>query len=156
MDNNDKLSEHFTLGELTRSATASRRGIDNMPPDDIIEKLRRLCKEILEPVREHYGKAFRPNSGYRSPDLNEAVGGSEKSQHCRGEAVDIEIPGVSNFDLAEWISKSLKHDQVILECYRSGEPTSGWVHVSLKPADETNRGVALTYSNGTFTTGLIA
>jgi len=104
----------------------------------------------------HYGKPFRPNSGYRSSELNTAVGGSSTSQHCRAEAVDIEIPGVSNYDLAVWIAHNLEFDQVILECYRQGEPTSGWVHVSLTSEGEVNRAVALTYSNRAYTKGLVA
>jgi len=152
MNRTDKLSEHFTLGELIRSETADRLGIDNMPPAEIIPKLKHLCVEILEPIRQHYGKPFRPNSGYRSPEVNQAVGSSTTSQHCKGEAVDIEIPGVSNYELAVWIRDNLTFDQVILECYRPGEPNSGWVHVSLK-AGETNRAEVLTYSNKHYTYG---
>jgi len=156
MDRNEKLSDHFTFGELIRSETAERKNIDNSPPDDLIVKLRRLCTEILEPVRLHYGKPFRPNSGYRSPALNAEINGSSTSQHCKAEAVDIEIAGISNYELAAWIEKNLKFDQVILECYRKGEPNSGWVHVSLKDEESTNRAIALTYSNGTFSNGLLA
>jgi len=156
MNRNEKLSEHFTLGELIRSETAERKGINNTPPVEIIEKLKRLCEELLEPVRIHYGVPFRPNSGYRSVALNSEIGGSAKSQHCKGEAVDIEIPGVSNYDLAKWISENLAYDQVILECYHQGVPNSGWVHVSLKSDVGENRQVALTYSNRQYMTGLIA
>ena len=115
MHNNDKLSDHFCLGELTFSETAARKHIDNLPPTDIAENLRRLCEVVLEPVRRHYGRPFRPNSGYRCPELNTAVGGSATSQHCKGEAVDIEVPGVSNYDLAKWIEQNLEFDQLILE-----------------------------------------
>ena len=156
MDRNEKLSEHFTLGELMRSDTADRKGIDNTPPDHLIPKLKRLCTEILEPIRANYRKPFRPNSGYRSIELNKAIGGSSKSQHCRGEAVDVEIPGVSNYELALWITNNLEFDQVILECYRPGEPSSGWVHISLKEESEINRSIVLTYSNRAYTEGLIA
>ena len=156
MDRNEKLSDHFTFGELIRSETAERKGIDNSPPDYLIEKLQRLCLEILEPVRLYYGSPFRPNSGYRSPELNTEIGGSSTSQHCKAEAVDIEIAGISNYELAVWIEENLKFDQVILECYRQGEPNSGWVHVSLKGEESTNRAIALTYSNGSFSNGLHA
>ena len=156
MNRNEKLSDHFTLGELIRSETAERKGIDNTPPDDIIPMLKRLCVEILEPIRVHYGVPFRPNSGYRSEALNREIGGSSNSQHCVGEAVDVEIPGVSNYDLATWIKDNLEFDQLILECYRRGEPTSGWVHVSLKAQGQDNRMAALTYSNRTYTDGLTA
>ena len=156
MDRNRKLSPHFTLGEMTRSETAERKGIDNTPPQEIIPKLKRLCEEILEPVREHYGVPFRPNSGYRCVELNREIGGSPRSQHCQGEAVDIEIAGLSNFDLASWIRDNLVFDQLILECYHQGVPNSGWVHVSLKPEDADNRNLAMTYTNRTYVDGLVA
>ena len=156
MNKNEKISKHFTLGELIFSSTASRKGIDNTPSPEIAENLKRIANEILEPIRTHYGVPFRPNSGYRCPTLNSAIGGSSKSQHCKGEAVDVEVPGVSNYDLAKWVTENLAHDQVILENYTSGEPTSGWVHVSLKPAGEENRKMVLTYSNKTYTNGLHA
>ena len=130
MDRNEKLSKHFTLGELMRSEIAERKGIDNNPPQDLIPKLKRICEKVLEPIRKYYGRPFRPNSGYRSPELNKKLGGSKKSQHCLAEAVDIEIPGVSNYDLSVWIRDNLEFDQVILECYQPGEQNSGWVHVS--------------------------
>ena len=156
MDRNKKLSEHFTFGELIKSETAERKSIDNTPPDHLVPKLKRLCSELLEPIRMHYGKPFRPNSGYRSPELNNEIGGSSTSQHCEAEAVDIEIPGISNYELAAWIKDNLKFDQVILECYRLGEPSSGWVHVSLKDVGDINRAIVLTYSNQTYTEGLLA
>ena len=156
MDRNSRLSPHFTLGELIRSETAERKGIDNTPPPEIIPKLQRLCEEILEPVRENYGVPFRPNSGYRSEALNREIGGSPRSQHCLGEAVDIEIAGVSNYDLAKWIRDNLAFDQLILECYHRGVPNSGWVHVSLKPEEELNRNLAMTYTNRKYIDGLLA
>ncbi|MCJ8321558.1 MAG: D-Ala-D-Ala carboxypeptidase family metallohydrolase [Colwellia sp.] len=156
MDRHEKLSDHFTLGELIKSETAERKGINNTPPVNLVPKLRRLCTELLEPIRINYGKPLRPNSGYRSIELNKEIGGSSASQHCKAEAVDIEVPGVSNYDLAVWITNNLDFDQVILECYREGEPNSGWVHVSLKDEGEINRSMILTYSNRTYTNGLLA
>jgi hypothetical protein len=156
MDRHEKLSDHFTFGELIRSETAERKNIDNSPPDHLIVKLQRLCSEILEPVRLHYGKPFRPNSGYRSTELNSEINGSSSSQHCKAEAVDIEIAGISNYELAVWIEQNLEFDQVILECYRKGESNSGWVHVSLKDEETTNRAIVLTYSNGSYSNGLLA
>ncbi len=156
MDRKQKISAHFTLGELIRSATADRKGIDNLPPAEIIPKLKRLCEEVLEPIRSHYDIPFRPNSGYRSPGLNSEIGGSANSQHCLGEAVDIELHGVSNFELAQWVEQNLAYDQLILECYRQDEPTSGWVHISLKENSQANRKVALTYSKRKFLSGLVA
>ena len=96
---------------------------------------------MLEPVREHFGPVHI-NSGFRCPDLNKAVGGTSTSQHCLGQAADIEVAGVANGDLAAWIAANLDFDQVILECYRKGQPNSGWVHVSYK--DSGNRKATLT------------
>ena len=156
MDPKEKLSEHFTLGELIKSQIAEEEGIDNNPPEELIPKLGRLCSDLLEPIRDHFGVPFSPNSGYRSPDLNKAIHGSSTSQHCKAEAVDIEVPGVNNYDLAVWIKENLTFDQVILEKYQQGEQNSGWVHVSLKAQNEDNRFIALTYSNQKYTQGLIA
>jgi zinc D-Ala-D-Ala carboxypeptidase len=89
----------------------------------------------------HFGKPYRVNSGFRSPDLNKAVGGSKSSQHCLGQAVDFEIPGVSNWDLAGYIETSLDFDQLIREFMKAGDPTAGWVHCSYRAGD--NRKQAL-------------
>jgi len=125
-----KLSKHFSLSELTKSSTAERKGIANEPDEDAVENLLVLCSEILEPVREHYGIPFAPNSGFRCLDLNRAIGSSDKSQHVTGQAVDFEIPGVDNKDVALWVMDNCDFDQLILEFYKEGEPTSGWVHCS--------------------------
>jgi len=145
---NQRLSKHFTLGELIKSSTATRLDIPNNPPDWAIRNLKRLSIRILEPVREAFGKPFTPNSGYRSHPLNAQIGGSEHSQHTKGEAVDFEIPGVTNLTLATWIRDNLEYDQIILEFYDPTEgPNSGWVHVSLT---DDNRKQTLTINkNGT-------
>ena len=155
MDTNTRqLSKHFSLYEMIRSETAARKDIDNTPPEDLVPRLRDICVQILEAVRLHYGVPIRPNSGYRSPELNKAVGGSAKSQHCKGEAVDIEIAGVSNYELAAWIKDNLIFDQLILECYTPGIALSGWVHVSYKAGANRNR--VMTYSNRVYQPGLMA
>ena len=125
-----RLSTHFSLKELTRSQTAERKGIKNTPNDGEIENLKTLCENILEPVREHYGIPFTPSSGFRSFDLNKAVGSSSKSQHITGQAVDFEIPGVPNMELALWIKEHLDYDQLLLEFYKESIPDSGWIHCS--------------------------
>lgn len=127
------LSANFTLKELTDSDTAKKKGLDNTPTLQVIENLTVLAEKILQPVRDHYGKSVKVNSGYRSPEVNASVGGSKTSDHCKGQAADIEINGVANGDLAEWVSKNLKFTQVILEFYTQGIPDSGWVHVSYDP-----------------------
>lgn len=129
------LTANFSLHELSKSETALRMGLDNTPDDEATENLRLLCEKVLQPVRDHYGKGVKVNSAYRSPESNAAVGGSKTSDHCKGMAADIEIPGVANADLAQWIMDNLDYTQLILEFYTPGIPDSGWVHVSYDPAN---------------------
>ena len=126
------LSEHFTLAELTRSDAATRLNIRNNPPPPVVEALRLVCVNVLEPVRAHFGKPVRLNSAYRSPKVNAAVKGAPTSQHMRGEAADFEVPGYSNGEVAAWVRANLVFDQLILEAYTPGQPSSGWVHCSWK------------------------
>jgi zinc D-Ala-D-Ala carboxypeptidase len=135
------LSKNFTLTEYTKSQTALRLGIDNTPNDDHLASAKLLFEQVVQPVRDHFGPTVI-NSGYRGPELNAAIGGAATSQHCRGEAVDIECPGIANHEVAEWIQNNLDFDQLILEFYTLGIPDSGWVHVSYTP--EGNRKQSLT------------
>ena len=128
-----KLTENFTLSEMIKSETALRHGLNNEPTPEITANLKVLCEKVLQPIRDHYGKSVKVSSGYRAPEVNAAVGGSKVSDHCRGQAADIEIPGVANAELAEYIKKNLKFTQLILEFYTPGVPDSGWVHVSYVP-----------------------
>ena len=125
-----KLSENFSLSEMTKSQTATRKGINNEQSTAHVENLIHLAESVLQPVRDHFGKAVMISSGYRSPELCEAIGSSTKSQHAKGEAADFEIGGVDNKELATWISKNTTFDQLILEFYNEGDPNSGWVHGS--------------------------
>ena len=128
-----KLSEHFSLEELTVSPTAKKLGLPNNPTPEHIENMKYVCEKILEPVRAHFGKPVQINSSYRSPAVNAKVGGSKTSQHSNGEAVDFEIPGVPNKQLADWVADNLEFDQVILEFYNAKDgANSGWVHASIK------------------------
>jgi hypothetical protein len=129
------LTKNFTLSELTKSETALRKGLNNEPNQEIISALQLLAVTVLQPVRDHYGKGVKVNSGYRSPEVNASVGGSKTSDHCKGQAADIEIPGVANAELAEYIKERLQFTQLILEFYTPGVPDSGWVHVSYDPAN---------------------
>ena len=122
-----QLSPHFSLAELTRTA----QPFANDPGPLEIGKLTTLCEKVLEPVRVHFG-AVTVNSGYRSPRVNAAVGSKPTSQHMLGEAADIEVAGVTNVGLAQWIKANLAFDQLILEAYRPGVAGSGWVHVSYR------------------------
>jgi zinc D-Ala-D-Ala carboxypeptidase len=130
-----QLTNNFSLKELTVSETAARKGLDNTPNETVTANLKILAEKILQPVREYYGKSVRVNSGYRSPEVNASVGGSKTSDHCKGQAADIEINGVANGDLAKYITENFKFTQVILEFYTQGVPDSGWVHVSYDAND---------------------
>lgn len=138
-----KLSPHFTLQELTKSSTATRMGLPNEPEPHHVSALTHLCETILEPVRVHFGVPFSPSSGYRSPQLCEAIGSTSKSQHARGEAVDFEIPGIDNHLVASWVRDNLDFDQLILEGYNDDDKNSGWIHCSTK--SEGNRKEVLRY-----------
>ena len=124
------LSKHFSFDEMTKSQTAERLRINNKPGDLETVSLKELCKNILEPVREHYGVPFSPSSGFRCLELNKAIGSSDKSQHVKGEAVDFEIPGRPNMDVARWVMNNLDYDQLILEFFKEDQPRSGWIHCS--------------------------
>ena len=127
-----KLTENFSLAEMIVSPTAKKLGLSNTPTPEHIENMRYCCEKILEPVRAHFGKSVQINSSYRSPLVNEAVGGSKTSQHVNGQAIDFEIPGIDNKVVADWIGDNLEFDQVILEFYTKGDKNSGWVHASIK------------------------
>ena len=129
------LTTNFTLSELTKSETALRKGLNNEPTQDVISALQSLAFHVLQPVRDHYGKAIKINSGYRSPEVNASVGGSKTSDHCKGMAADIEIDGIANAELAKYIKDALQFTQIILEFYTPGIADSGWVHVSYDPAN---------------------
>ena len=123
------LTRNFTLSELIKSDTAIRKGINNNPNAEQIEKLKLLCENILQPVRDHFGRV-KVTSGFRSVELCEAIGSSSRSQHARAEAADFECIGVDNAELFDWIKSNLSQDQLILEFYTPGEPNSGWIHCS--------------------------
>ena len=125
-----KLSPNFSLSELTKSQTATRKGIDNTPSPEHQENLKKLCENVLQPVRDHFEQVVSVSSGYRSPELCTAIGSKITSQHARGEAADFEIFGVSNKELADYINEHLEYDQLILEYWKESDPNSGWVHCS--------------------------
>ena len=153
-----QLTANFSLHEMCKSETAMRMGFDNTPDDEATENLRLLCEKVLQPIREHYGKGVKVNSAYRSPESNAAVNGSKTSDHCKGFACDLEIPGVANADLAKWIMDNLEYTQLILEFYTPGIPDSGWVHVSYDPSNLKKQELTATKQNGktVYLNGLVA
>ena len=127
-----KLTENFSLNELTKSQTAERKGINNTPSAEHQENLKSLCTHVLQPVRDHFNRVVSVSSGYRSEELCLAIGSKITSQHAKGQAADFEIYGLSNKELADWINENLDYDQLILEYWRKEDPNSGWVHCSYK------------------------
>jgi hypothetical protein len=152
------LTANFSLHELTKSETALRLDLDNTPNEADIEALRLLCEKVLQPVRDHFGKGVKVNSGFRASAVNQAAGGSMTSDHCLGQAADIEIPGVANAELAQWIMDNLEYTQLILEFYTPGIPDSGWVHVSYDPSNLKMQELTATKVAGktTYLQGLVA
>ena len=152
------LSHNFTLQELIKSHEAVRKGLDNAPSQEVISSLQELSNMVLQPVRDHFDKSVTVNSGYRSPEVNAAVGGSKTSDHCKGQAADIEIAGIPNAELAEWIRDNLAFTQVILEFYTQGIPDSGWVHVSYDPANLKKQSLTAVKQDGktVYLQGLVA
>ena len=138
--------KYFTIRELCRSQTAERRGIINYPSQEVVANLTFLIEHLLDPIRKRVGKPININSGYRSPELNKAIGGSTTSAHCKGQAADIECFGLDNYQLAKIIYKEFKYDQLILECYKEGDPSSGWVHIAIRKPPAQNRQLTMTYN----------
>ena len=125
-----QISKHLSLVEVSRSETAKRKGINNTPSGEHLENFKKLAENVFEPIREHFGVPIHISSGYRSKELNSAIGGSSTSQHCSGEAIDIDMDGTSitNAQIFNFIKDNLVFDQMIWEFGTDKNPD--WVHVS--------------------------
>jgi len=127
-----KLSKNFVLSELTKSNTAKRLGIKNEPTKKHMDNLQVLIRDLIQPIRDGIGPV-RVSSGYRNPELNRAIGGSHKSQHCKGEALDLqfwEMGKMNNKAIYDWVLESgIEFDQMI------NEFDFAWIHISLKGED---------------------
>ena len=137
-----KISNHITYAEAIHSNTAKRRGIDNTPSQTQVEAMKLLAEKVFEPLREWVGGPIKVNSFFRSEALNEAIGGSATSQHCKGQAIDIDdVYGrKSNAEMYNWIKENLDFDQMIWEFGTDMQPN--WVHVSYV-SEEKNRNKCL-------------
>lgn len=135
------LTNNFSLKEMTQSQTALRNNINNSPNQEQVENLKCVCEKILQPLRNLYNLPVKITSGFRSEELAVKIGSKPTSQHCQGEAVDFEIPGVDNKEVATYIKENLIFDQLILEYYKESDINSGWIHVSYKNSgfEEDNR-----------------
>ena len=148
-----QLSKHFKLEEFEKSMTAVRKGIENKAGSGEIKNLTDLCYTVLEPVRAKFDKPIIITSGYRSPELNRAIGSkSDTSQHCKGQAVDFEIAGLSNLQVAVWLEANCDFDQLILEFWKEGEANSGWIHCSY--VEGSNRKQVLRFDGKKYENGL--
>jgi zinc D-Ala-D-Ala carboxypeptidase len=148
-----RLSRNFRLSELTKSQTALRNGIINYPNTEQVASLEYLANRVLQPIRDWFEVPVTVSSGFRCLELNRKIGSSDTSQHAKGMAADIEIWGIDNYVLAEWIRDNLEFDQLILEFYDGSTPDSGWVHVSITEGH--NRMECLTINKGTVKRGLV-
>tara|TARA_R100000234_G_scaffold9540_1_gene5644 strand:- start:1434 stop:1895 length:462 start_codon:yes stop_codon:yes gene_type:complete len=130
------ISEHISYREGTFSVTAKRLGIENEPDEKQLENMRLLAEKIFEPLRQYVGKPVKINSFFRSPDLNKAIGGSSKSQHCKGQAIDIDdtYGNMKNYGMYNFIKENLDFDQMIWEFGDDENPD--WVHVSYVSEEE--------------------
>ena len=143
------ISKHISKKEGVYSITATRRGIDNTPNEEQLENMKLLAEKVFEPLRIHAGGPIKINSFFRSPDLNKAIGGSSKSQHCKGQAIDIDdaYDKMTNADMYHWIKENLDFDQMIWEFGDDDNPN--WVHVSyVSPEKNRNRCLRAFKSNG--------
>ena len=125
-----QLSKHLALAEVTRSDAAKRKGISNEPTPEHLKNFQLLAEKVFEPIREHFAVPVKISSGYRSAALNKAIGGAASSQHCSGEAIDIDMDGTSitNAQIFNYIKDNLNFDQLIWEFGTKANPD--WVHVS--------------------------
>ena len=143
------ISEHISYREGVYSTTATRLGIDNTPNDEQLENMELVAEEVFEPLRAYVGGPIKFNSFFRSPKLNTAIGGSSKSQHCKGQAIDIDdtFGRATNAEMYHWIKENLEFDQMIWEFGDDDNPN--WVHVSyVSKEDNRNRCLKAYKENG--------
>jgi hypothetical protein len=143
-----QLSKHLSLAEVSRSETAKRRGINNTPSGEHLENFKKLAENIFEPIREHFKVPIIISSGYRSKELNSAIGGSSTSQHCQGEAIDIDMDGTSitNAQIFHFIKDNLNFDQMIWEFGTDKNPD--WVHVSYESTGKQRKQILKAVKSG--------
>lgn len=160
-----QLSKNLSLAEVTRSETAKRKGISNMPTPEHIENFKNLAENVFQPIRDHFGCPIHISSGYRSEALNKAIGGAGKvingkyvasSQHCHGEAIDIDMDGsasgVTNKQVFDYIKDNLNFDQLIWEFGTDANPD--WVHVSFDSSGKQRKQILKAVKKGSATSYL--
>jgi putative chitinase len=146
-----QLTEHFSLEELCASGTAKKHGLDNTPTDEIAEHLRLLAEQILEPMRQAWGSGINVNSGYRSPEVNGAVGGSKTSAHCFGWAADLSPSNRKMPEFKAFVQRWLRENDIAFDEYINElSGVSQWVHIALYNLKGEQRRKYLVYKNGTY------
>ena len=142
------ISKHISDKEGVYSNTALRLGIDNVPNEEQLNNMKLLAEKVFEPLREYVGGPIKINSFFRSPELNTAIGGSSKSQHCKGQAIDIDdtFGRMTNAAMYHWIKENLDFDQMIWEFGDSKNPA--WVHVSYISKENNRNRCLLAYKEG--------
>lgn len=143
-----QLSNNLSLAEVIRSETAKRKGISNMPTEAHILNLKLVAEKVFQPIREHFGVPIHVSSGYRSKALNDAIGGSLSSQHCSGEALDLDMDGTSitNAQVFNFIKNNLEFDQLIWEFGTDTNPD--WVHVSYESSGKQRKQILKAVKSG--------
>ena len=143
-----QISKHLSLSEITRSESAKRNNISNIPTAQHLENFKLLAEKVFEPIREHFKSPIRISSGYRSAALNKLIKGSTTSQHCTGEAIDIDMDGTSitNKQVFNYIKQHLEFDQLIWEFGTESNPD--WVHVSYESTGKQRKQVLKAFKQG--------
>jgi len=143
-----QLSKNLSLAEVTRSESAKRKGISNMPTSEHIDNFKLLAEKVFQPIREHFAVPIHISSGYRSAALNKAIGGASSSQHCSGEAIDIDMDGttITNAQVFNYIKDNLEFDQLIWEFGTDKNPD--WVHVSYESKGKQRKQILKAYKAG--------
>jgi hypothetical protein len=146
-----QLSKNLSLAEVTRSESAKRKGISNMPTSEHIDNFKLLAEKVFQPIREHFAVPIHISSGYRSSALNKAIGGASSSQHCSGEAIDIDMDGttITNAQVFNYIKDNLEFDQLIWEFGTDKNPD--WVHVSYESKGKQRKQILKAYKAGSTT-----
>ena len=142
------ISKHISYKEGVHSNTATRRGIDNVPNKEQLSNMKLLAEKVFEPLRAYVGGPIKINSFFRCEELNKAIGGSSKSQHCHGQAIDIDdtFGRMTNAEMYEFIKDNLDFDQMIWEFGDDENPA--WVHVSYVSEKENRNRCLLAYKDG--------
>jgi len=154
----NNISDHITYAEATKSQTATRKNIKNIPNEEELANMKLLAEKCFEPLRNWLGKPIAITSFFRSARLNKAIGGSATSQHCKGQAMDIDADifgGITNIEIFNWLRERVNFDQLIAEGWNEKTQDYKWVHVSYDPVRNRKQCLKAKFSNGKVSYGII-